>query len=190
MHRTLLSLLACAFAFLAAPAAHCAPKSATLDDLKKLEITCLVPGWLPKGYRLKSVDIDYSDREGLTDEKAHGFPAYNIEYSNRKKGSFTIESARWGIGDRNLDGDDRAEETQFDTKTYSTIYIIYFPPGKTGVKQRIKANWIADPGLKAEAAGNASHIPVKTRYHGVSGFGMTVAEFEKIVRSLHPVRNK
>jgi len=190
MNRTPLSLLVCASIFLVTPRTHGAPKSITLDDLKKLEITCLVPGWLPEGFHLKTADIDYSDREGLTDKKARGFPTYSLEYGDGKKGSFTIESARWGIGDRNLDQDDRAEEVHFDTKDHGTIYIIYFPPGKSGVKQRIAAAWIADPGLEKEAAKSPNHLAIKSRFHGVSGFGMTVADFEKIVRSLHPIREK
>jgi len=190
MNRALLCLLAYAFAFLVMPSAHSAPKATTLDDLKTLPINCLVPGWLPEGFHLKTVKIDYEDREGLKDEKTRGFPGYFIEYSDGKKGSFTLESARWGIGDRNLDQNDRAEESQFDTKVYGPVYIIYFPPGKAGVKQRITANWVADPGLKAEAAKNANGLPVKSRYHGVSGFGMTLPDYEKIVRSLHPIREK
>jgi hypothetical protein len=115
---------------------------------------------------------------------------YGIEYSNGKKGRFTIESAREGIGDRNLDKDERAEETQFTTKHYGTVYIIYFPPGKDGVKNRIAANWIEDENLAAEKAKNETATHIKGRYHGVSGYGMTVPQFEKIVQSLHPVREK
>lgn len=164
-----------------------APKGNTLDDLKKLEITCLVPAWLPDGYRVRSVGIDYSDRD--EHNKARSYPAYDIEYGDGKKGRFTIESARWGIGDRNLDQDDRAEETQFDTKRYGKVYIIYFPPGKTGVKKRINANWISDENLVAEEKRNKDALPIKGRHHGVSGYGMTVADFEKIVQSLHPIRD-
>ena len=93
------------FFFLIAPVllagtlAHGAGKGKTLDDLKKLQITCFVPGWLPEGYHLKSVTIDYSDTEGLDDPKAKGYPAYALEYGNGKKGKFTIESARIGIGE-------------------------------------------------------------------------------------------
>jgi len=170
--------------------AQCAEKGKTLGDLKKLQITCLVPGWLPKGYHLKSVSIDYSDTDGLDDPKARGYPAYGIEYGNGKKGSFTIESARVGIGDRNLDDDPKAEDSKFETKDFGTIFIIYRPKGGTGVKERIAANWIEDATLKAEKASSPHGPAMNGRYHGVSGYGMTVAEFEKIVRSLHPVREK
>ena len=179
-----------ALAFLAAPSSQAAPKADTLDDLKKLDITCFVPAWLPEGYGVKKVHIDYSDRDGLKDPKARGFAAYDLEHGNGKKGRFTIEGARWGIGDRNLDQDDRAEESQFDTKRFGPVYIIYFPPGKTGVKQRISANWIEDENIRAERAKGQTSQGIKGRFHGFSGYGMTVADFEKIVRSLHPAREK
>jgi hypothetical protein len=179
-------------AFLVATPAQCAPhtrvKRETIEDLKKLEIICLVPGWLPDGYHVKSVEIDYSDRDGVDDPKASVYPGYAIEYSNGKKGLFTIESARTGIGDRNLDEDERAEESKFDTDRLGTFYTIYFPPGKGGVKKRIVANWIEDANLHAQKAKDPTETKGKGRYHGVSGFGMTIADFEKIVRSLHPVR--
>jgi hypothetical protein len=181
-------LLLCASAFLAGTPAKCAPKGDTLDDLKKLDIICLVPGWLPEGYHLRKVDIDYSDREGLDDPKARGFPGYSLEYSDGKKGLFTVDCARWGIGDRNLDPDDRAEESQFDTKDFGPIYIIYFPPGKKGVKKRITAEWIQDSNMRADIAKNPTGISVTGRFHGVSGYGMTLAEYQKIVQSLHPIR--
>jgi hypothetical protein len=177
-----------ALGFLGSLPVLAAPKS-TLADLKKLPITCLVPAWLPEGYRLQSVEIDATDREGIENPKAPGFPCYSIEYSNGKGGEFTIECGRIGIGDRNLDDDENAEESAFTTKAFGEVYIIYLPKGKTGVKKRIVANWIADRDWKAEEkAGKTTRI--KGRVHGVSGFGMTLAEFEKIVRSLHPVREK
>ena len=182
--------LALALALITSTPARSAPKSATLDDLKALPITCLVPAWLPEEYHLESVEIDRTDREGLEDPKAPAFPGYSLEYGNGKKGKFTIESARLGIGDRNLDDDPNAEESEFGTKTLGKVYIIYVPKGKTGAKKRIAANWIADAAWRSEekSAKGAPHI--KGRVHGVSGYGMTLAEFEKIVQSLHPIREK
>jgi hypothetical protein len=168
---------------------HGAGKGKTLADLKKLQITCLVPSWLPEGYHLKSVTIDYSDTEGLDDPKAKGYPAYSIEYGNGKKGQFTIESARVGIGDRNLDDSPLAEESKFQTEL-GTVFIIYRPKGETGVKERITANWIEDATIKKEKKSSPTGPAMNGRYHGVSGYGMTLADFENIVRSLHPVREK
>ncbi|MEP6670732.1 MAG: hypothetical protein ABJF10_16355 [Chthoniobacter sp.] len=184
------TLFLCTLAFLGLSPAHAAPKADTLDDLKKLPITCLVPDWLPEGYHLKRVSIDYEDRDGLHDPKTRGFPSYNLDYRNGKKGQFTVECAREGIGDRNLDKDERAEESQFETKRYGTVYIIYFPPGKTGVKDRITANWIDDDAMQAEKTPDPAGPRIKGRYHGLSGYGMTVAQFEKIVQSVHPIREK
>jgi hypothetical protein len=182
-------LALCALTFLCVLPADGAPKPAKLDDLKKLDIICLVPAWLPEGYRLKKVEIHQENADGNEDAKGK-FPAYSLEYRNGRKGKFTIESARIGIGDRNLDENDRAEESQFKTKRYGTVYIIYFPPRKSGVKNRIVANWIEDENLKAEKPKGENAPRIKGRYHGVSGFGMTLAEFEKIVQSLRPIREK
>jgi hypothetical protein len=52
----------------------------TLDDLKKLEIICFVPSYLPKDFRLQRVDITY-DEPG-PDEAKRPFPLYSIVYSN------------------------------------------------------------------------------------------------------------
>jgi hypothetical protein len=180
----------CTVAFLGATLVRGAERGKTLADLKKLQITCLVPGWLPEGYQLKSVSIDYSDTDGLDNPKAKGYPAYGIEYGNGKKGKFTIESARVGIGDRNLDDSPKAEESKFETKDFGTIYIIYRPHGKAGEKQRITANWIEDATLKKEKASSPNGPAMNGRYHGVSGYGMTLEDFEKIVGSLHPVQDK
>lgn len=190
MKHPLFALTLCALPFLGLSSSLAAPKGHTLDDLKKLEITCLVPAWLPEGYRVRSVDLDYSDRDEADGTKGRAHVGYNVEYGNGKKGRFTIESARWGIGDRNLDENDRAEETQFETKRYGPVYIIYFPPGKAGVKKRITANWLKDENLIAEEKRDKKALPIKGRFHGFSGYGMTVAEFEKIVQSLHPIQEK
>ena len=196
MKLKLSTLALCTLPFLALTPSHAAPKAETLDDLKKLEITCLVPAWLPEGYQLKKVEIDRSDREG-EGGKTRVFPGYSTEYSNGKKGRFTIECARWGIGDRNLDQNDRAEESEFSTKRYGKVYIIYFPPGKGGVKNRIASNWVEDENIAAEKAQVAAKqakgqeaLYIKGRFQGFSGYGMTLADFEKIVQSLHPLREK
>ncbi|MEZ0254777.1 MAG: hypothetical protein ACAI37_05840 [Chthoniobacter sp.] len=182
MKSTLPALAFCTIAFLGLSSSQAAPKADSLDNLKKLEITCLAPAWLPEGYHVKNVELDHSDHEG-----GREFVGYSSEYGNGKKGLFTIESARWGIGDRNLDQDERAEETQFNTKRYGPVYVVYFPPGKTGVKKRILSNWIQDENMRAEMKHDKAKLAVKGRFHGVSGFNMTLAEFEKIVQSLHPI---
>src|SRR5256885_16143246 len=84
--------------------APCTNPHATLADLKRLDILCYVPGWLPKGFKLKSVTITY-DEPGPDENTAGRFPLYYLEYSNgpsRTGGSpsFTIDSAPEGIRGR------------------------------------------------------------------------------------------
>ncbi len=58
---------------------------------------------------------------------------------------------------------------------------------KTGRKKEIKANWARDANMQAENAKALVH-PTLGRYHGFSTTNLTVAEFEKIINSLHPIR--
>jgi hypothetical protein len=183
-------LMFATLALLPKTSAEAVPNGYSLNDLKKLDIICFVPGWLPEGYHLSRVYLDYTDTDGQDSSPAKGYVAYQLEYSDGKKGTFTIESAREGIGDRNLDGDPKAEESQFKTKQFGTVFIIFHPGGKTRIKKRIAANWVEDANLKEEEAKNPKALHVKGRYHGLSGYGMTVADFERIVQSLHPVREK
>jgi hypothetical protein len=210
--------------------APCSPPT-TLDDLKKLDILCYVPSWLPKGFRLRSVTITY-DEPGPDENSVGRFPLYSIEYGNgpispkdtsaqwsdRTGGAtFTIESAREGIGDRNLLDTEDSEEITI-TSPFGPMYLIYTPKakGKGGVKVEIKANWAADPNMKREygsererpdrgperspggrdsrgdeARQHAKKLvhPILGRYHGFSATAITVAEFEKIIKSLHPIRD-
>jgi hypothetical protein len=162
----------------------------TLDDLRKLEIICFVPSYLPKGFRLQRVDITY-DEPG-PDEPKRQFPLYSIVYSNdpRSGATFSIESAREGIGDRNLMADEEnAEETEIQTP-FGPMYLIYRPKGKNGRKDEIRANWVEDSNMKAENAKDPQGHPTLGRFHGFSGTGMTLAEFSKIAQSLHPIRDE
>lgn len=175
---------------------------ATLDQLRNLEILCYVPGWLPKGFKLRNVTITY-DEPGPDEGSVGRFPLYSIEYGNgpasppndsgrwsdRTGGAtFTIDSAREGIGDRNLMETEDSEEITI-TSPFGPMYLIYTPKGK-GKKSRkveIKANWAEDPNMKSEKAKALPH-PILGRYHGFSGTAITVIEFEKIIASLHPIR--
>ena len=44
--------------------------------------------------------------------------------------------------------------------------------------------------MNAEKAKGAGNHPILGRYHGFSATGITVAEFGKIVQSLHPIRSE
>jgi hypothetical protein len=161
----------------------------TLDDLRKLEIICFVPSYLPDGFRLQRIDITY-DEPG-PDEPKRLFPLYSIVYSNdpRSGATISIESAREGIGDRNIMLEEDTEETEIRTPLGS-MYLIYRPKGKDGRKDEIKANWVEDCNIKAETSKNPEDHPILGRYHGLSATGISVAEFAKIVQSLHPIRDQ
>src|SRR5256714_5450585 len=76
-------------------------QAATLDDLKKLEITCFVPSYLPKGFELKRVEITQEDVGPLEDGKTYKAPNYSIEWGDGNR-TFSVESAAEGVGDRNI----------------------------------------------------------------------------------------
>ncbi len=158
----------------------------TLDDLKKLEIICFAPSYLPKGFRLTNVGINQEeDPSSATSRK---FPLYSLEYDGPGKATFSIESAREGIGDRNIMETDDSEETELDSTSFGPVYLIYTPKGRTGVKKEIIANWARDVNMLAETATDPTAHPVLGRFHGFSATGITVAEFAKIIGSLHPIR--
>lgn len=127
---------------------HSTPE-VTLDDLKKLEIICFVPSYLPKDFRLQRVDITYD--ESGPDEAKRSFPLYSIVYNNdpRSGATFSIESAREGIGDRNIMVEDDTEETEIQSPL-GPIDLICRPKGKNGRKDEIRANWVEDSNMKAE----------------------------------------
>ena len=166
-----------------------APRSsaATLDDLKNLEIICFVPSHLPQGFKLKKVEITYDELHEGSDDMNHPLPLYSVEYGNGWNATFSIESAREGIGDRNIMPDEEdTEETEIQSP-FGPMYLIYRPKGKEGRKIEIIANWVSDKNMNEELAkGPASH-PVLGRYHGFSATGITLKEFERIIKSLHPV---
>jgi hypothetical protein len=160
--------------------------AATLDDLKQLEITCYVPSYLTQGLRLQNVEVTYDEIQENEDPN-HPLPLYSIQYGNGWNATFTIESAREGIGDRNLmDNEENAEETEIKSP-FGPMYLIYRPKGKDGRKTEIIANWVNDPNMNDEKAKGPDSHPVLGRFHGFSATGITVAEFTKIIQSLHPI---
>jgi hypothetical protein len=192
MPRLLLSsILLSSILALTPPTASSVNPHASLDDLKKLEILCYVPAWLPKGFKLTSVTITY-DEPGPDETGAGRFPLYQYEYVGLPRGgiqtTFTVDCAREGIGDRNLLETEDSEEITI-TSPFGPMYLIYTPKGKgkSSRKVEIKANWAEDPHMKAEKSKDRLAHPVLGRYHGFSATGITVAEFEKIITSLKPV---
>src|SRR5437879_5027567 len=162
-------------------------RAAALDDLKKLDIICFVPSYLPEGFKLKKVAITYDEIQQYED-KNHPLPLYSLEYGDGGKRSFSIESAREGIGDRNIMAEEDTEETEIQSPL-GRMYLIYRPKGKEGRKIEIDSNWQSDANMTAEKSKDQLAHPVLGRYHGFSASGITVAEFEKIIKSLHPIKS-
>jgi hypothetical protein len=164
-------------------------KRASLDDLKKLDIICFAPANLPKDFKLKSAHIIYEDdpNEGHAGQKV---ATYAIEWSGPSGAAFSIDSAWEGIGDRNIMETEDSEETEFQSPLFGRVYLIYTPKGKgdTGVKKEILSNWVEDANMQTEVGRDAKAHPVLGRFHGFTGTNMTVADFEKIVTSLHPIK--
>jgi len=180
----------CAFVF-SLSAVRSTPEL-TLDDLRRLEIICFAPSHLPEGFRLQRVDITFDAPHEEFDDMNHQLPLYSIVYSNDplRGETFSIESAREGIGDRNIMPDEEdTEETEIQSP-FGPMYLIYRPKGKTGRKAEILTNWVSDANMNAEKAKGAGNHPVLGRYHGFSATGIALAEFGKIVQSLHPIRSE
>src|SRR5438132_9090202 len=183
------ALVAIILSILFAHSARPAEPKASLDDLKKLEIICFVPSYLPKDFKLKNAKINYEDdpNEGHQGQKV---VTYAIEWSNSRNASFSIDSAWEGIGDRNIMETEDSEEAEFQSPLFGRVYLIYTPKGKgdAGVKKEILSNWVEDVNMHAEGGRDAKAHPVLGRFHGFTGTNMTVVEFEKIVNSLHPIK--
>ncbi|MEY2565467.1 MAG: hypothetical protein QOH88_3660 [Verrucomicrobiota bacterium] len=188
VNRFIAAVVALTLLVISAPSASSTNPHATLDQLKVLKIICYVPGWLPKGFKLKSVRLTY-DEPGPNEGSVGRFPLYGLEYSDNHGRSFTIDSAREGIGDRNLMETEDSAETTIDSP-FGPMYLIYTPKGKgnTEPKKEIKANWASDPNMKSEKAKDPQAHPVLGRYHGFSTTGLSVAEFAKIIDSLKPIQ--
>lgn len=157
----------------------------TLDDLKRIEIICFVPTWLPKGFKVERVAITF-DEPG-PDEGGGRFPLYSVSYTDGRDRTFSIDCAREGIGDRNLLETDDSEDAEI-ASPLGRMFIIYTPKGKVGPKREIRSNWTSDANMIAEKAKNLQAHPVLGRYHGFSSTGITIADFAKIIHSLRPAR--
>src|SRR6266404_1792738 len=158
-------------------------KPASIDDLKKLDIICFVPSYLPKDFKFKRAHITFEDDP--TGGRQH-VPTYAIDWGS-KNATFSIDSAWEGIGDRNIMETEDSEEAEFQSPLCGRVYVIYTPKGKgaNGVKKEILSNWVEDANLRAESQ---LKLPILGRFHGFTGTNMTMAEFEKIVNSLHPAK--
>ena len=160
-----------------------AQRAVTLDELKKLDIICFVPSYLPEGFRVKSVQITNDDLNA-------SLPLYEIEWGDDGKATFSIDSAREGIGDRNIMVIDETDDMEMKAPPVGSVFLIYTPKGRDGIKTEIKSNWVSDANMNTEKAKDPLGHPDLGRYHGFSATGMTLKEFEKIMDSLHPIRSE
>jgi len=177
--------IASVFLIFAAAPSQSARGPGSLDDLKRLEIICFVPTWLPRGLKVRRVQVSYDEPE--PNEGGGRYHLYNIDYANDRDDSFSIDSAREGIGDRNLLGTEDSEDVEIQSPL-GRMFIIYTPKGKEGRKKEIRSNWTSDANMIREKAKDPLAHPELGRYHGFTATGMTVAEFEKIIKSLRPIR--
>lgn len=164
-------------------------KPATLDDLKKLDIICFVPSYLPKDFKLKGAQI-ITEENSVEGQAAEKVATYAIEWSAPNGGKFSIESAWEGIGDRNIMETEDSEEAEFQSPLFGRVYIIYTPKGKggAGVKKEILSNWVEDAAMQTQPHGGPITHAGLGRFHGFTGKKITVADFTKIVNSLHPIK--
>jgi hypothetical protein len=84
--------------------------------------------------------------------------------------------------------EENTEENEIKSP-FGPMYLIYRPKGKDGRKDEIIANWVSDPNMDAEKDKGPDSHPVLGRFHGFTATGITLAEFTKIVQSLHPIGN-
>ncbi len=165
-------------------------KPASLEDLKKLDIICFVPSYLPKDFKFKSAQItnEINSNEGGENQKV---ATYAAEWSGPKGATFSIESAWEGIGDRNIMETEDSEEAEIQSPLFGRVYLIYTPKGNGdgGIKKEILTNWVEDANMQAQPHdGGPITRAGLGRFHGFTGTKITVAEFTKIVNSLHPVK--
>jgi len=164
-------------------------RPASLEDLNKLDITCFVPSDLPKGFKFKNAHIIYDDNNTADGHAGAKVPTYAIEWSGPNGATFSIESAWEGIGDRNIMETEDSEEAEFQSPLFGRVYVIYTPKGKgrSGVKKEILSNWVEDADMRVQLQAKGP-VGGRGRFHGFTGTKMTLADFEKIVMSLHPVK--
>lgn len=65
--------------------------SSQIAELKKLNAAIAIPTYLPKGFKLKDVEIGEPPAEGIV--------GYSIIYSNAAGRTFTLQSVNDGVGD-------------------------------------------------------------------------------------------
>ena len=87
---------------------------------------------------MQRVDITFDELHEEFDDMKHQLPLYSIVYSNdpRRGATFSIESAREGIGDRNIMVDEEGTEETEIQSPLGAMYLIYRPKGKPAARSK------------------------------------------------------
>lgn len=139
--------------------------SAQRKKLTNLHMRIIVPGYLPAGYRVASVEVTKGD-------------GYTIDYKGPNGGEFIIETASEGIGDIlfTVKGDTFEANGHLRTRSAFTGAIdMDLYDTKRGVHQ-FHTNWY-DLGVKR-----------KPRFIAISGKNTKPAEASKVFKSLRVMK--
>jgi hypothetical protein len=142
---------------------------------KSKNVQIFYPSLVPPRFSLSSVTV-----EDLS-SKDNRYPDYKLEFTDKQKQSFAIESAYEGIGD----GPDGDRVLQGKSKVFGAFRIDVLKPGSEGncTKQVYYiSSWMPDqPRIQSEKNGDKVAVG---RYHHFLGTGITDKEAIAIVESL------
>lgn len=136
-----------------------------LKKVQKLGVTVVYPMFIPQRFKLDSVHL-------AEEEPAH--PDYVLEFHEKNKNEFVIESAYSGIGD----GPDGDRTIKGNSKFFGPFTISVFKPNSEGNSTKFTyyvSSWMQ--GKKSQ----------EKRYYHFLGSGVTDKEAIEIVESLQPI---
>lgn len=146
-----------------------------IDRLKRSGVTVFFPKYTPQRFCLASVSlVDAADPN----------PDYRIEFRDKNKMSFAIESAYTGIGD----GPDGDKSLSGISEVFGPFTISVFKPGSEGNCSKniyYLSSWMPDK--KRMASEKRGEDPPKGRHYHFLGDGISDKEAVDIVKSLMPV---
>lgn len=146
-----------------------------LKKVQKLGVTVVFPTYLPQRFQLDSVHL-------AEEEPAH--PDYVLEFHEKNKNEFVIESAYSGIGD----GPDGDRTIKGNSKFFGPFTISVFKPGSEGNSTKTTyyvSSWMENKNPNKKQ-GEKANSREKRHYHFL-GSGVTDKEAIDIVESLRPI---
>lgn len=151
-----------------------------LEKIRKLGVTVFYPAFIPARYSLASVT--------LSDDEFQRSLDYQIEFCDRHKLCFRIESADGGIGSA-PDGD---KSFKGWSKSLGRYYIERFDPDPKSKKDKqpyYLSEWMEDRKMVAAKRKGLKLDPPRNggRFHHLVAYGVTDKEAVAIVKSLSPV---